>query len=155
MAWRAACVVWSSAPSPRTSVSVQTPSGRGRTYSPSTVSSTERAAGAPTLRRRSCSFMAGNLSRCTFGTMRYGYKASAEQFGPRELLEFAALAEEVGLGTIAISDHFQPWRHNGGHAPNALTWLGAAGERTNHALLGTSVLTPTLRYQPAIIAQAF
>jgi coenzyme F420-dependent glucose-6-phosphate dehydrogenase len=87
--------------------------------------------------------------------MRYGYKASAEQFGPRELLEYARQAEGVGLQTVAISDHFQPWRHRGGHAPSVFPWLGAAGERTERALLGTSVLTPTLRYQPAIVAQAF
>jgi coenzyme F420-dependent glucose-6-phosphate dehydrogenase len=87
--------------------------------------------------------------------MRYGYKASAEQFSPPELLRYAKLAEECGLGTVAISDHFQPWRHNGGHSPNALTWLGAAAEGTRRVLLGTSVLTPTLRYQPAVIAQAF
>jgi coenzyme F420-dependent glucose-6-phosphate dehydrogenase len=87
--------------------------------------------------------------------MRYGYKASAEQFDPRQLLDYAAYAEQVGLGTVGISDHFQPWRHTDGHAPNALAWLGAAGERTDRALLGTSVLTPTLRYQPAIIAHAF
>ena len=87
--------------------------------------------------------------------MRFGYKASAEQFAPRELLDYARLAEQLGLDTIAISDHFQPWRHNGGHAPNALTWLGAIGEQTERALLGTSVLTPTMRYEPAIIAQAF
>jgi coenzyme F420-dependent glucose-6-phosphate dehydrogenase len=87
--------------------------------------------------------------------MHYGYKASAEQFGPRELLELAVQAERIGLDTIAVSDHFQPWRHHGGHAPNALVWLGAAAERTGRALLGTSVLTPTLRYQPAVIAPAF
>lgn len=87
--------------------------------------------------------------------LRIGYKASAEQFGPRELLEFARQAERVGLDLIAVSDHFQPWRHHGGHGPAALTWLGALGERTEHATLGTSVLTPTLRYHPAVIAQAF
>jgi len=87
--------------------------------------------------------------------MKYGYKASAEQFGPRELLDYCRLAEELGLETIAISDHFQPWRHKGGHAPNVLPWLGAIGERTERALLGTSVLTPTLRYHPSIVAQAF
>jgi coenzyme F420-dependent glucose-6-phosphate dehydrogenase len=88
-------------------------------------------------------------------TMRYGYKASAEQFAPRELLEFSIRAERVGLDSVAVSDHFQPWRHHGGHAPNALVWLGALGERTERVLLGTSVLTPALRYQPAIVAQAF
>jgi coenzyme F420-dependent glucose-6-phosphate dehydrogenase len=87
--------------------------------------------------------------------MRYGYKASAEQFGPAELLEYSRQAERVGLDTIAVSDHFQPWRHSGGHAPNVLPWLGALGGRTDGALLGTSVLTPTLRYQPAVIAHAF
>jgi coenzyme F420-dependent glucose-6-phosphate dehydrogenase len=87
--------------------------------------------------------------------MRFGYKASAEQFGPRELLEFSVLAERVGFDTIAVSDHFQPWRHNSGHAPNALVWLGALGQATERATMVTSVLTPTLRYHPSIIAQAF
>ena len=45
--------------------------------------------------------------------MKYGYKASAEQFAPRELLDYSRLAEELGLETIAVSDHFQPWRHHG------------------------------------------
>jgi coenzyme F420-dependent glucose-6-phosphate dehydrogenase len=87
--------------------------------------------------------------------MHYGYKASAEQFGPRELLEFSVLAERAGLDTIAVSDHFQPWRHSSGHAPNALVWLGALGQVTERATLVTSVLTPTLRYHPSIVAQAF
>jgi coenzyme F420-dependent glucose-6-phosphate dehydrogenase len=87
--------------------------------------------------------------------IRYGYKASAEQFGPRELLDFSVLAEELGLEIVAVSDHFQPWRHHGGHAPAALTWLGALGERTERALIGTSVLTPTMRYHPSVVAQAF
>jgi coenzyme F420-dependent glucose-6-phosphate dehydrogenase len=88
-------------------------------------------------------------------SVRIGYKASAEQFGPRELLDFSLDAERRGLEVIATSDHFQPWRHHGGHAPAALSWLGAAGEATRDAVLGTSVLTPTLRYHPSIIAQAF
>ncbi|HEY2590166.1 MAG TPA: LLM class flavin-dependent oxidoreductase, partial [Steroidobacteraceae bacterium] len=87
--------------------------------------------------------------------LRIGYKASAEQFGPRELLEFGELAERLGYDSVFVSDHFQPWRHTGGHAPFSLAWLGALGARTSRILLGTSVLTPTFRYQPAIIAQAF
>jgi len=88
-------------------------------------------------------------------SVKFGYKASAEQFGPRELLDFSVLAEQLGLESIAVSDHFQPWRHHGGHSPNALVWLGALAERTERAVLGTSVLTPTMRYQPPIVAQAF
>ena len=87
--------------------------------------------------------------------IRLGYKASAEQFGPRELLDFSVLAEQAGLDTVAVSDHFQPWRHNTGHAPNALVWLGALGNATERVTLATSVLTPTLRYHPSIIAQSF
>ncbi len=87
--------------------------------------------------------------------MHFGYKASAEQFGPRDLLAYSAHAEQAGLDTIAVSDHFQPWRHHGGHAPNALVWLGALGQATRTATLATSVLTPTLRYEPAVIAQSF
>lgn len=87
--------------------------------------------------------------------LRIGYKASAEQFGPRELVELAVRAEERGLDTVVVSDHYQPWRHEGGHAPFSLAWMSAVGERTSRVLLGTSVLTPTFRYHPAVVAQAF
>lgn len=86
--------------------------------------------------------------------LKLGYKASAEQFGPRQLLEFSVLAEEVGFDSVMVSDHFQPWRHHGGHAPYSLAWLGALGERTKKITIGTSVATPTFRYHPAIVAQA-
>ena len=87
--------------------------------------------------------------------LKLGYKASAEQFGPNELLDYAVLAERAGFDSVFVSDHFQPWRHNGGHAPFAPAWLGAAGSRTSRIVLGTSVLTPTFRYHPAIVAQCF
>ena len=87
--------------------------------------------------------------------LNLGYKASAEQFGPKELLDFSVAAERHGLEIVAISDHFQPFRHTGGHGPASLPWLGALGQRTERALLGTSVLTPTMRYHPSVIAQAF
>jgi coenzyme F420-dependent glucose-6-phosphate dehydrogenase len=87
--------------------------------------------------------------------LRLGYKASAEQFAPRALLDFAVDAEHNGFDSVFVSDHFQPWRHSDGHAPFAFSWLGATGERTQRVLLGTSVVTPTFRYHPAIVAQAF
>ena len=87
--------------------------------------------------------------------LKIGYKASAEQFGPRELLDFSVRAERDGLDIVSVSDHFQPWRHHGGHAPNAFAWLGAMTQATSRVTLGTSVLTPTLRYHPSIVAQAF
>ena len=87
--------------------------------------------------------------------LRLGYKASAEQFAPRALLDFAVEAERNGFDSVFVSDHFQPWRHSDGHAPFAFAWLAATGERTRRVLLGTSVATPTFRYHPAIVAQAF
>jgi coenzyme F420-dependent glucose-6-phosphate dehydrogenase len=56
--------------------------------------------------------------------LKLGYKASSEQFGPTELLDYAVLAETVGLDSVRV-------------------------------LIGTSVLTPTFRYHPSIVAQAF
>jgi len=87
--------------------------------------------------------------------LKIGYKASAEQFGPHELLAFSVLAEQLGLDSVFISDHFQPWRHSAGHAPFSLAFLGALGAKTSRIVLGTSVLTPTFRYHPSIVAQAF
>lgn len=87
--------------------------------------------------------------------VRFGYKASAEQFAPAELLRFGVAAEEAGFDSVFVSDHLQPWRHDGGHAPAALPWLGALGAATERITIGTSVLTPTFRYHPVMVAQAF
>jgi coenzyme F420-dependent glucose-6-phosphate dehydrogenase len=87
--------------------------------------------------------------------LKLGYKASAEQFAPARLLEFSCLAEAVGFDSVFVSDHFQPWKHTDGHAPFSLAWLGALGARTTRITIGTSVLTPTFRYHPSIVAQAF
>ena len=88
-------------------------------------------------------------------TLTLGYKASAEQFAPRELVEIAVAAEAHGMESVAVSDHLQPWRHEGGHAPFSLSWMAAVGERTSTIRIGTSVMTPTFRYNPAVVAQAF
>jgi coenzyme F420-dependent glucose-6-phosphate dehydrogenase len=87
--------------------------------------------------------------------LKLGVKASAEQFGPRDLVELGVMAEEHGFDSVTVSDHFQPWRHNGGHAPFSLAWMTAVGERTERIQIGTSVMTPTFRYNPAVVAQAF
>jgi coenzyme F420-dependent glucose-6-phosphate dehydrogenase len=86
--------------------------------------------------------------------LKLGYKASSEQFGPRELAEYAVLAEELGYDSVVVADHFQPWRHDGGHAPFSFAWMAAVGERTRRVELGTSVVAPSYRYHPGIVAQA-
>jgi coenzyme F420-dependent glucose-6-phosphate dehydrogenase len=87
--------------------------------------------------------------------LKLGYKASAEQFAPGKLLDFSVHAEQAGFESVFVSDHFQPWKHIDGHAPNSVAWLGALGARTSKVAIGTSVLTPTFRYHPSIVAQAF
>jgi len=87
--------------------------------------------------------------------MRFGYKASAEQFAPNTLLKFAIEAEEAGFESVFISDHFQPWKHTDGHAPFAPAWMAAALARTEKLIVGTSVLTPTFRLHPSVVAHAF
>ncbi len=87
--------------------------------------------------------------------IRFGYKASAEQFTPGDLLRYSVLAEQVGFDSVFVSDHLQPWNHDGGHAPAAMPWLGALGASTERIIMGTSVLTPTFRYHPGVVAQAF
>jgi len=87
--------------------------------------------------------------------LKLGYKASAEQFAPSALLAFGEQAERCGFDSVFISDHFQPWKHTDGHAPSSFAWLGALGARTHRVTIGTSVLTPTFRYHPSIVAQAF
>lgn len=87
--------------------------------------------------------------------MRFGYKASAEQFGPTQLLDFAVGAEKAGFDSVFVSDHFQPWKHTDGHAPFAPGWMSAVLARTERIILGTSVLTPTFRLHPTVVAHAF
>jgi coenzyme F420-dependent glucose-6-phosphate dehydrogenase len=87
--------------------------------------------------------------------MRFGYKASAEQFAPNTLLRFAIEAEQAGFESVFISDHFQPWKHTDGHAPFAPAWMAAALARTEKIIVGTSVLTPTFRLHPSVVAHAF
>src|SRR5664279_1345660 len=41
--------------------------------------------------------------------LKLGYKASAEQFAPKPLLDFSVEAERNGFDSVFISDHFQPW----------------------------------------------
>src|SRR5690625_3166394 len=84
--------------------------------------------------------------------IQFGYKASSEQFEPRELLRFTQEAEAAGFDSVFFSDHLQPWRHHGGHAPAALPWLGAVAARTERIIIDNGVLTHTLRDPPAPFA---
>ena len=50
--------------------------------------------------------------------LSFEYKASPEQFGPMELLDYSILVEQRGFDSVFISDRFQPGRPTGGdHGP--------------------------------------
>jgi G6PDH family F420-dependent oxidoreductase len=83
-----------------------------------------------------------------------GYKLMAEAFGPRELVRQAVRAEQAGFDFVEMSDHFHPWLDSQGHSPFAWTVLGVIAAATDRLGLATGVTCPTVRYHPAIIAQA-
>jgi len=86
--------------------------------------------------------------------MQIGYKLAAEAFDPHELIRQAVLAEAAGFDFVEISDHYHPWLDVQGHSPFAWTVLGAIAAKTDRIELATGVTCPTVRYHPAIIAQA-
>ena len=87
-------------------------------------------------------------------TLKFGYKLSAEGFGPKDLIAQAVRAEQAGFDFVEISDHYHPWLDVQGHSPFAWTVLGAIAARTERIGLATGVTCPSVRYHPAIIAQA-
>ncbi|MFD1151497.1 LLM class F420-dependent oxidoreductase [Saccharothrix hoggarensis] len=85
--------------------------------------------------------------------MRIGYTLMTEQAGPRELVEHARRAEDVGFDFEVMSDHYSPWLDEQGHAPYAWSVLGAVTQATGRVELMTYVTCPTVRYHPAVVAQ--
>ena len=86
--------------------------------------------------------------------MRYFYACAHEQFPPDQLLEQAVAAESAGFEGIACSDHLQPWWEPG-ESGHAWVWLGAMGQATERAAIGTAVTPPGPRHHPVLIAQAW
>jgi G6PDH family F420-dependent oxidoreductase len=86
--------------------------------------------------------------------LHLGYSLSTEEHRPEALVRFAQRAEEVGFEYASISDHFHPWVAEQGNSPFAWATLGAIAQATTNLRLGTGVTCPTVRYHPAIVAQA-
>ncbi|MGR6320410.1 TIGR03557 family F420-dependent LLM class oxidoreductase [Micromonospora soli] len=86
--------------------------------------------------------------------MQIGYKLASEAFGPQELIRQAIRAEQAGFDFVEMSDHYHPWLEVQGHS--CFTWsaLGAIAAKTTTLGLATGVTCPSVRYHPAIIAQA-
>jgi len=86
--------------------------------------------------------------------MRIGYFLASEEYGPRELVRQARLAEEAGFQDLWISDHFHPWNEAQGHSSFVWSVIGSIAEATSRMRVTTAVTCPTMRIHPAIIAQA-
>ncbi|HEV2784151.1 MAG TPA: LLM class F420-dependent oxidoreductase [Actinophytocola sp.] len=82
-----------------------------------------------------------------------GYFLSSEEFGPRELVRQAKLAEEAGFQRLWISDHYHPWNSEQGQSPFVWSVIGALSEATRLPVT-TAVTCPTVRIHPAVIAHA-
>ena len=87
----------------------------------------------------------------------YGVSLAHERFPPDDLLAQAIAAERAGFDAICCSDHLAPWWADGDPAPNnsgnAWVWLGAVGNATREASLGTAVTGLVHRYNPVVVAQ--
>jgi G6PDH family F420-dependent oxidoreductase len=78
---------------------------------------------------------------------------SSEEHGPGALVDQAKLAEEAGMHSIFISDHYHPWIDRQGESPFVWGVIGAISASTSHKVT-TGVTCPTVRIHPAILAQA-
>jgi TAT-translocated FGD2 family F420-dependent dehydrogenase len=84
-----------------------------------------------------------------------GFVLAHEQFTVPDLIEAGAHASRSGFELLATSDHLQPWQANEAHSGAAWVTLGALGAQAPEAWMGTSVTCPTIRYNPAVVAEAF
>jgi TAT-translocated FGD2 family F420-dependent dehydrogenase len=84
----------------------------------------------------------------------FSFMLAHEQFAVPELVRLGALASRSGFHMLSTSDHLQPWQANEGHAGQAWVTMGALGAQT-HNWMGTTVTCPTMRYNPAVVAEAF
>jgi coenzyme F420-dependent glucose-6-phosphate dehydrogenase len=84
--------------------------------------------------------------------MEHWVQLATEQFPPSELVEQAVVAERAGFDGLNVSDHFQPWWEPG-ESGHAWALLGAIGNATESAALGTGVTAPVFRHNPATVAQ--
>jgi TAT-translocated FGD2 family F420-dependent dehydrogenase len=85
----------------------------------------------------------------------FSFMLGHEQFPVPEIVQIGAMASRAGFEVLSTSDHIQPWQANEGHAGSAWVSMGALGAQAPKSWMGTTVTCPTLRYNPAVVAEAF
>jgi G6PDH family F420-dependent oxidoreductase len=86
--------------------------------------------------------------------IKWGYTLSSEEFGPRELVEQARMAEHAGFDFLTVSDHFHPWVTAQGNSPFVWSTIGGVAFHTSTIPIGTGVTCPIIRNHPTMVAQA-
>jgi TAT-translocated FGD2 family F420-dependent dehydrogenase len=84
----------------------------------------------------------------------FSYMLAHEQFTVPELVSIGARASRAGFQALSTSDHLQPWQDNEGHCGQAWVTMAALGAQSQ-SWMGTTVTCPTMRYNPAVVAEAF
>ncbi|HSU05418.1 MAG TPA: TIGR03557 family F420-dependent LLM class oxidoreductase [Acetobacteraceae bacterium] len=84
-----------------------------------------------------------------------GFMLAHEQFPVPTLVQLGSLASRSGFHLLETSDHLQPWQGNEAHSGEAWVTLGALGTHAPNSWMGTTVTCPSLRYNPAVVAEAF
>lgn len=86
--------------------------------------------------------------------VKIGYGPSTEMFKPIEALQQAVEAERMGFDSIWVEDHFLPVP---GMTQSAFGWtfMSSALQATERVFFSTAVTAPVMRYNPAVVAQAF
>jgi G6PDH family F420-dependent oxidoreductase len=87
--------------------------------------------------------------------VKISIQAAHEQVNPTDLLNDVILMDKNGIARCWSSDHYMPWWHTGASGAAAWPWMGAALAKTSNIAIGTGVTAPTLRYNPAVVAQVF
>ncbi len=84
----------------------------------------------------------------------FSFMLASEQFSTPELIRLGTQASRAGFDVLSTSDHLQPWQDNQGHVGQAWVTMGALGAQAQ-SWMGTTVTCPTMRYNPAVVAEAF
>ena len=87
--------------------------------------------------------------------MEFELVATIERYPPDIALRYAELAERCGFDAVGVPDHFHPWVHSWGQSGFCWVWIAIALERLKRVQVGSCVTAPTIRYHPAVVAQAF
>ncbi|MGZ4879608.1 MAG: LLM class flavin-dependent oxidoreductase [Halobacteriota archaeon] len=85
---------------------------------------------------------------------KLGYMVLLEKAKPNECLRYAVKAEDMGFDSVWVDDHFFPF------APLtecgfAWCFMASALQATKKIYFSTAVTAPIMRYNPAVVAQAF